>query len=96
MENTITIKEIELAGVKYQFKFESTTRKVEVLIRKTRKKNWYSDKRIEYWEPLAIPNELLYREIFKFQVIHTNRELKIQFTGNQDMLNHINAIESLQ
>ena len=54
MENTIKIVDKTIGDNTYQFRYESATKRVEILVKKNRKAHWYSDKRIDYWEPFQM------------------------------------------
>lgn len=95
MENNIKIIDKIIGDNTYQFRYESATRQIEVLIKRSKKKNWYSDKRIEYWEPFQIGDIKLYMEIVKFQFVNTNKDMIMEATGNQSLLELIDRIEKL-
>lgn len=95
MENTIKIVDKTIGDNTYQFRYESATKRVEILVKKNRKKHWYSDKRIDYWEPFQMGDIELYKEIVKFQYYHTNKDIIQEATGNQSFLELISRIEKL-
>ena len=92
-ENIIKIKTIYIDGNEYQIKHESSNKSVEVF-KKKMVRQWWTNKLREEWERMSMDNFKLYLEVVKFHLYSLNRQMIMETSANQSMLDVIKEYDN--
>ncbi|HAP00847.1 MAG TPA: hypothetical protein DCQ93_02870, partial [Bacteroidetes bacterium] len=80
-------------GNEYQIKHESSNKSVEVF-KKKMVRQWWTNKLREEWERMSMDNFKLYLEVVKFHLYSLNRQMIMETSANQSMLDVIKEYDN--